>query len=67
MDKGVTNSLALSVKIVLIFAPLFFSDLIISQLLYAEMPPQIIKSTFLSNKFFITLLLKYYDSKNYKY
>ena len=59
IDKGVTNFLAFSVKIVLILAPLFFKDLIISKLLYAEIPPQIIISIFFSNKLFISLLFEY--------
>ena len=52
-DNGVTNFLALSVNIVLICAPLFFKDLINSKLLYAEIPPHIIKSIFLFKKLFI--------------
>ena len=46
IDNGVTNSLALLVKIVLILHPFFFNILIVSRLLYAEMPPQIINNIF---------------------
>ena len=54
-DSGVTNSLALLVKIVLTLAPFFFKDLIISKLLYAEIPPHITKSIFFYNKILINL------------
>ena len=36
------NSLALLVNIVFILAPFFLKSLIVSRLLYAEIPPQII-------------------------
>ncbi len=47
MDKLVTNSLADSVKIVLISQFFFFRFLIKSNILYAAMPPEIISSIFL--------------------
>ena len=53
IDKGVTNSFALFVKIVFISQPFFFKILIVSRLLYAAIPPQIINNIFLSFKFFI--------------
>ncbi len=45
-ESGVTNSLALVVRIVLISAPFFLKSLMVSRLLYAEIPPHIIKRTF---------------------
>ena len=46
-DKGVTNSLPLLVRIVLIFALFFLSNLIKSNDLYAAIPPPIIIKIFL--------------------
>ena len=60
-DNGVIKFLALLVKTVLIIAPFRFKKRIISKLLYAEIPPQIIRSIFFSNKLFIILLFEYYE------
>ena len=38
---------------------LFLNNLISSKLLYADIPPQIIKSIFFPNKLFISLLFEY--------
>ena len=59
-DKGVINSIAPLVRIVLIWQLFFFKILINSKDLYSAIPQQIINKIFLLRKFFI-LELKYYD------
>ena len=47
IDRGVTKFLPLFVSIVLILTFLFFQPLITSKLLYADIPPHMIRSIFL--------------------
>ena len=47
IDKGVTNSFPLFVKIVLISTLFFFNNLIRSRALYADIPPPITNKIFL--------------------